>query len=93
VLALEEVMHGNSPQSGGDRGDDSTNGAAHAVRVSARPRPETDSTDTGYLNETARFRFLADVRLTTRMVLASGHWSRAGTELWMAQDGTVGRWW
>jgi len=44
VLALEEVAHDDSPQRRGGRGGDSTNGPAHALSVSARPRPETDST-------------------------------------------------
>jgi hypothetical protein len=44
VLALEDVTHDDRPQRRGGRGGDITNGPAHAVSVSARPRPETDST-------------------------------------------------
>jgi hypothetical protein len=44
VLALEEITHDDRPQRRGGRGGDSTKSPAHAVSVSARPRPETDST-------------------------------------------------
>jgi hypothetical protein len=43
MLALEEISRDDSRHRRRRRGGETINGPAHAVSVSARPRPETDT--------------------------------------------------